>query len=129
MRPTPSSLQNRHAPGIRLFASLMTLALLAGCGRPLSLDSTIPRKVAEIGCVSRCQSAKDTCDADARYAYRQCETGYSEAIRDYRWCQASGDEQCGYPWWSCAENLYGYCSNRYWDCRNACRATESRRYD
>jgi hypothetical protein len=103
--------------------ALLALALLGGCDRPLVLDSTLPAQMAENACINRCQSTKDRCDSDARFDYAQCQAGYQTAWRDYRVCKAELNERCGYPWWSCSENLYGYCSNRYWECRDSCRHT------
>ncbi|MBK1719978.1 hypothetical protein [Thiocystis violacea] len=103
---------------------LLSLFLLAGCAKPLVLDATLPQQFAEIGCVEDCRLTKESCNADARYDYRRCEAGYDKSFRDYRWCLASASEtgDCGYPWWSCAENLYGYCANRYNECKRACEA-------
>jgi len=103
---------------------LLALLLLTACAKPLVLDSTLPQQFAEISCVNSCRVTKEACDKDARYDNRQCQAGYSESFRDYRWCLASAidREDCGYPWWPCAENLYGYCINRYNDCERACRS-------
>lgn len=95
---------------------VLSCLLLAAC-------ATLPRQMAEIRCVEQCQLTKDQCDADARYDYRQCQAGYAESFRAYRWCLAAASErdQCGYPWWSCAENRFGYCTNRYHECAQHCR--------
>ncbi|EXJ13867.1 hypothetical protein [Imhoffiella purpurea] len=108
--------------GIRLGALGLAI-LLGGCAKPLVLDATLPQQFAEIACVEECRATKEQCDADARYDYRQCQAGYDTSFRTYRWCLASAIDRddCGYPGWSCAENLYGYCSNRYHDCEKACR--------
>lgn len=111
-------------PSARLLAlglsSLLLAALPFGCAQSPSL----PEQLAELSCIGGCQGARDKCNADARYDYRQCQAGYSEAFVDYRRCLASAFErsECGYPWWSCAENLYGYCANRAAECEQACRA-------
>ena len=109
--------------GIRAGLGLLSLLLLTACARPLVLDATLPRQVAELGCLSECRATREACNADARDEYRQCQAGYSSSFRVYRWCLASASEQgeCGYPWWSCAENRFGYCTNRYRDCASACR--------
>lgn len=101
---------------------LLTAFLLTGCAKPLVLDATLPQQFAEIDCIETCRSTKESCNADARYDYRQCQAGYTQSFSDYRWClaSASSKQDCGYPWWPCAENLYGYCSNRYNDCKRAC---------
>ncbi len=109
-----------------LLLAALAVLLLGGCSRPLVLDETLPQQLQEIGCISRCQETKVSCDADARFDYRQCEAGYSRSFRDYRWCNASSREHCGYPWWSCSENRYGYCSNRYWECHQGCLSTYRR---
>ncbi|WP_373508216.1 hypothetical protein, partial [Thiocapsa sp.] len=87
-------------------------------------STSLPEQLAELSCIGGCQGARDTCNANARYDYRQCQAGYSQAFVDYRWCLASAFErsECGYPWWSCAENLYGYCANRAAECERACRS-------
>jgi hypothetical protein len=123
MRPThthpPPRLGPRPLPSA---GAVLLLALsVAGCTPPLVLDRTLPRQVAELGCIGRCQTIKDQCDDDARFDYQQCQAGYRGAQRAFRWCNAESQERCGYPWWSCSENLYGYCSNRYWECYEACR--------
>jgi hypothetical protein len=101
--------------------------LLAACTQPLVVDQSLPQQIAtnlaENACFNRCQATKDACDGEARFDYAQCQAGYSASFRDYRRCLASSTERCGYPWWSCSENNYGYCSNRYWECRDACRKT------
>jgi hypothetical protein len=111
--PAPGSLRTPIAIG-RLAAAAVVLLALAGCAQTL-------RQMQEISCIDRCQQTKDRCDADARYDFAQCQEGYSVANRDYRYCLAVGDRQCGYPWWPCSENRYGYCTNRYWECRHACQ--------
>jgi hypothetical protein len=107
---------------LRLGCGMLSLLLLAGCAKPLVLDATLPQQFAEISCIEDCRVTKENCTADARYDYRQCEAGYDKSFGDYRGCLASAlnREECGYPWWSCAENLYGYCVNRYNECKSAC---------
>jgi hypothetical protein len=108
-------------------ALLLTAAwALAGCSPPLVLDQPLPQQIAQIGCVSRCQEVKDRCDDDARFDFRQCQARFSDNMRDYRWCRASSAEECGYPWWDCSENRYGYCINRFSECRSACLTTAYR---
>lgn len=124
-RPEPTRLASRSgARRLALgLASLLLAALACGCAR--SPDATsLPEQLAELSCIGACQGARDRCNADARYDYRQCQAGYSQAFVDYRWCLASAFErsECGYPWWSCAENLYGYCANRAAECERACRS-------
>ena len=121
---------NPQGPAARRSIPLGALAaaiMLAGCSQPLVLDETLPQQIsanlAENACINRCQATKDACDEEARYDYAQCQAGYSQGFRNYRWCLASNWEKCGYPWWSCSENNYGYCANRYWECRDACRTT------
>jgi hypothetical protein len=128
MLPDPKSKPNRPtrslSPGI---AILMGSLLLAACSQPLVLDQSLPQQVAanlaENACVNRCQATKGGCDDDARFEYAQCQADYGQDLRGYRRCLASSAEKCGYPWWSCSENNYGYCTNRYWECRDACRQT------
>lgn len=128
MRPNRSSspLSLTAARHTRLLmVTGMGMALwLSACSKPLVLDETLPQQLAEISCVEDCRLTKERCDADARYDYSQCQAGYQETFRSYRWCLASSGsrDDCGYPWWSCAENLYGYCSNRYQECERACRS-------
>lgn len=119
MQPKPPILSHKS---LRTHANLSALSvlLLVGCARPLVLDQTLPRQFEEIGCISRCQEVKDGCDADARFGYRQCQAAFGARFRDYRWCLASSREACGYPWWNCSENRYGYCTNRYWECHQGC---------
>jgi hypothetical protein len=102
---------------------VLCLLMLSACAKPLVLDATLPQQVAEISCIDRCHSTKDRCDADARDDYRQCQAGYGDSFRAYRWCLASASDrdQCGYPWWSCAANLFGDCANRDSECERACR--------
>lgn len=127
MLPKPRFLLPR-IPAISgsLLAALLG-ALLAACTQPLvedhSLTEQIATNLAENACFNRCQETKDACDNDARFDYAQCQAGYSTAFRDYRYCLASSSQKCGYPWWSCSENNYGYCTNRYWECRDTCRKT------
>jgi hypothetical protein len=105
-------------------ALVVTLAaLMAGCSTPLVLDETLPQQIETIGCISQCEDRKTRCDDDARFDYAQCEADYKAAWRGYRRCNARSDDNCGYPWWRCAENRYGYCSNRYWECREDCIRT------
>jgi hypothetical protein len=121
-QPQPTRLGSRsNTPLLAVVLSGLFLAALSGgCARSPGL----PGQLAELSCVGSCQGARDRCNADARYDYRQCQAGYSEAFVDYRRCLASAFErsECGYPWWSCAENLYGYCANRAAECVQACRA-------
>ncbi|WP_157817916.1 hypothetical protein [Candidatus Thiodictyon syntrophicum] len=128
MSPTPSTRNPNPAPAMggrrrRVAAGWVTaaavLCALTGCSA--HTRDAVARQVHEIGCLSRCQSVKDRCDDDARYDYRQCEAGYQVAQRDFRWCNSSSEPECGYPWWSCSENLYGYCTNRFRECSDACR--------
>jgi hypothetical protein len=116
----PGSPLAHRVAGPMAAASVLLLALV-GCAQPIRSPEDLARQVQEIGCISRCQETKDRCDADARFDYAQCQAGYSTSKRDYRWCLAAGNRQCGYPWWTCSENRYGYCTNRYWECHSACR--------
>jgi hypothetical protein len=111
--PTAASGPRRAATG--WIAATALLLTLAGCVRVHLVSDR------ELACVGQCRETKEGCDDDARWKYRQCETGYSAAQSDYRWCNAADRGKCGYPWWSCSENLYGYCTNRYWECRRSCR--------
>lgn len=99
------------------------LLLLGGCVGPMGPGAAPEHQIAAIRCLSDCQHTKDACIVDARHDYQQCQAGYSASFRGYRGCLASSmsSNECGYPWWSCAENLYGYCTNRYSDCERACR--------
>lgn len=108
---------------VRAGTGLLSLLLLAACAKPLVLNATLPQQLAELRCINECRATKEGCVADARYDYRQCQAGYGSSFRVYRWCLASSSDrtQCGYPWWSCAENLYGYCANRYSECARACQ--------
>ena len=107
-------------PPLRTVATISLISLmLTGCADFL----TLYRTGTEIACVSQCMEVKERCDADARWDYRQCETRYAVAQHDYLWCNASDEAQCGYPWWSCSQNLYGYCTNRYRECQEGCRQT------
>ncbi|NEX19050.1 hypothetical protein G3480_01750 [Thiorhodococcus mannitoliphagus] len=101
---------------------LIPLLALGGCAKSLSPDGPVPQQFVELSCLADCRTDKNNCDEEARYDYRQCEAGYANAFRGYRWCLASalGEDECGYPWWPCAGNLYGYCSNRYQECQRAC---------
>jgi hypothetical protein len=125
-RPETPILRSRRA-GILGSSVVLTIILLAGCSGTSGLGTSLPQTMAEIRCVSDCQAVKDQCQDDARFEYRQCQADYSRAFRDYRWCLASAVERsdCGYPWWSCAENLYGYCANRGAECESACRSASS----
>ncbi len=109
--------------GLMAGVTLLSLFLLGGCAGPLGPGAAPEQQLAAIRCISDCQHTKDACVEDARYDYQQCQAGYSSSFRDYRGCLASAADRddCGYPWWSCAENLYGYCTNRYSDCERACR--------
>jgi hypothetical protein len=122
MAPVPRSVPAGRLAR-RIAAASVLLLVLVGCAQPVRSPEDLVRQVQEIGCISRCQETKDQCDSDARFDYAQCQAGYSASNRDYRWCLAAGDRQCGYPWWSCSENRYGYCTNRYWECHSACRRT------
>ena len=135
MRPLPSN--TAPYPGTKpLVATAAVLLLnlcltglgltglgLTGCAQFSRDAEYLTRQAREITCISRCQGVKEACDADARYDYQQCQAGYVTAQRNFRWCNADHAESCGYPWWSCSENLYGYCTNRYWECRRACQTT------
>ncbi len=122
VRPEPIRLGARSSAR-RLAIGLSSL-LLAALSSSCAQSPGLPGQLAELSCIGGCQGVRDQCNADARYSYRQCQAGYSEAFVDYRWCLASAFErsECGYPWWSCAENLYGYCANRATECAQACRA-------
>ena len=134
MSPTPSTrspdtapvtaARYRRAAAIRDAAAAAVLLALAGCAQFAGTSGPLARQVHEISCISRCQTAKDHCDDNARFDYQQCEAGYQSAQRDFRWCNSGSEQQCGYPWWSCSENLYGYCTNRYRECSDACRQTQ-----
>lgn len=102
---------------LRAGAGLLCLLAIGACTTP---------QIARIGCLDACHAKQERCIADARDDYRQCQAGYDSTFRAYRWCLASASEQeeCGYPWWSCAENRYGYCANRHSDCTRACRGAE-----
>jgi hypothetical protein len=127
MLPTPRNHPQRTAASVPLLRAALLATLLAGCTQPLVMDQTLPQQIAtnlaENACINRCQATKNTCDGEARFDYAQCQADYGQAFRDYRRCNASSMEKCGYPWWSCSENNYGYCTNRYWECRDACRQT------
>ena len=102
----------------------LPLLLLSACDKPLVVDATLPQQFAVNGCIGECRIAKQRCEDDARYGYRQCQAGYAASFRNYRWCLASGRDtkDCGYSWWSCAENLYGYCFNRFTECTQVCES-------
>jgi len=129
MSPTPSTRNPAPAPASATggrrrrvaagwaAAAAAVLIALTGC----AARDAVVRQVHENACRNRCQTVKDQCDDDARYDYRQCEAGYQRAQRDFRWCNSSSEPECGYPWWSCSENLYGYCINRFRECSDACR--------
>lgn len=124
---TPETAPLRVIKAFTLSDSMLTVFILSafalsGCVDPLALY----RQGTEFNCISQCQVVKDRCDANARWDYRQCETGYGDAQSDYLWCNSRGEEQCGYPWWSCSQNLYGYCTNRFHECQEACRQTSRR---
>jgi len=118
--PVPAMGRGRCRSAAAATAAAVLLAL-TGCAQLGSANARLARQVHEIGCISRCQTVKDQCDDAARFDYRQCEAGYEVAQRDFRWCNESSEERCGYPWWSCSENLYGYCTNRFRECSDACR--------
>lgn len=128
MLPEPKSNPNRPTRSPRaVIAILMGSLLLAACSQPSVHNESLPQQIAaslaENACINRCQATKDGCDDDARFEYAQCQAGYGQGVRGYRRCLASSAQKCGYPWWSCSENNYGYCTNRYWECRDACRQT------
>lgn len=127
MLPEPRCNPRHAAAGFQVVPAALLATLLVGCTQPLVLDATLPQQIAanlaENACINRCQATKDACDDEARFGYAQCQAGYGQSFRDYRRCLASSSEKCGYPWWSCSENNYGYCTNRYWECRDACRRT------
>jgi hypothetical protein len=127
MRPSPTTAAPRAGPrSPKVAAKLLSLALalgVAGCAQFERDSERLARQVQEATCVSHCQGVKEQCDDNARFDYQQCQAGYQAAQRDFRWCNAADEEHCGYPWWSCSENLYGYCTNRLWECRSACRNT------
>jgi hypothetical protein len=120
----PETTQLGARSSARLLALVLSSLLLAALSSGCAQSPGLPGQLAELSCIGGCQGVRDQCNADARYDYRQCQAGYSEAFVDYRWCLASAFErsECGYPWWSCAENLYGYCANRAAECEQACRA-------
>ncbi len=126
MRPGSEFLSFHPLPvrsgGFLAGMGLLSLLLLTACARPLMPDEPLPQQFAVLGCLEDCRVTKERCDQHARYDYRQCQAGYARSFQDYRWCLASAwtYEDCGYPWWSCAENLYGYCSNRQLECERAC---------
>ncbi len=120
---TNSGCDRRRSAARRLASGAALLAALAGCAQFTQTSEKLARQVAQIGCISRCQTVKDQCDSDARVDYQQCQAGYQTAQRDFRWCNAASEDRCGYPWWTCSENLYGYCTNRYWECHDGCRRT------
>ncbi|HYN76559.1 MAG TPA: hypothetical protein VES73_02050 [Lamprocystis sp. (in: g-proteobacteria)] len=123
MRPSPSNAAPRLGLA-RLAAAIALLILtLTSCTGFIADMQRLERQAQEITCVSHCQEVKDRCDDDARFAYQQCQAGYQTAQRNFRWCNAADKEHCGYPWWSCSENLYGACTNRWAECQSACRST------
>lgn len=111
-----------HGPLLGAVLALVSALAMTGCAKPLVLDATLPQQFAEISCLEECRIARERCEADARYEYRQCQAGHGRSFEDYRWCLASASDRadCGYPWWPCAENLYGLCFNRHNDCKRAC---------
>lgn len=113
LRPAKNAAR-RHASGGWIVAAALLLTL-AGC------NARVVRDDKEVACVNRCRETREQCDDNARWEYKQCQAGYSAAQRDYRWCNSADWDQCGYPWWSCSQNLYGYCSNRDAECRRTCR--------
>lgn len=127
MLPQPRFLPQLIPASTRNGLAALVGSCLLGCAQPLVMDQTLPQQIAtnmaENACINRCQATKDACDGEARFDYAQCQDGYSQSFRDYRRCRASSTEKCGYPWWSCSENNYGYCTNRYWECHDACRQT------
>ncbi|WP_295386360.1 hypothetical protein [uncultured Thiodictyon sp.] len=119
-RPDPAAPRRRAATGGIAVAAVLLLTL-AGCTQFAQRSQQLAEQAREITCLSQCRATKEHCDDDARWDYQQCQAGYSTAQRDYLWCNSSDQPQCGYPWWSCSENLYGYCTNRYRECRVKCR--------
>jgi hypothetical protein len=101
---------------------VLTALLAAGCAQPGSVQDG-PNQLAELACIGRCKAVQEACNEDARYDYRQCQAGYSQEFTAYRWCLASAvrPSDCGYPGWTCAENFYGFCSNRASECARDCR--------
>jgi hypothetical protein len=120
MSPTPLNAPPRSGFAAAAVAAVLLSLAAAGCSRVLTFERSLARQVAVNGCIDRCQTTKDQCDADARWDYQQCQAGYAAKQRDYLWCNNKRPEPCSYPWWSCSENLYGYCTNRYWECHDAC---------
>lgn len=134
IRPLLISIPARRSPAIgrRLSATLMgaaliSLLLLGGCSRSPGTGPTLSERASQLACVNACRETLEECEQEARFEYRQCQAGYSAAFRDYRWCLASALErgECGYPWWACAENRFGYCSNRATECERACRTASA----
>jgi hypothetical protein len=133
MRPSSTNAARTFRPHwpFAAAASMLLTLILVGCAQIVQRSEDLARQAQELACINRCQGVKDQCDNDARFDFHQCQAGYRDAQRTFRWCNASNDEVCGYPWWSCSENLYGYCTNRFWECRNACtraRYPHSQRY-
>ncbi|WP_295456658.1 hypothetical protein [uncultured Thiodictyon sp.] len=120
--PDPATGGARPRPGVAWVIAAALLLTLAGCAQLASTSQRISKQVAEAPCVGRCRETKDRCDDNARFEYQQCQAGYNTAQRDYRRCNTADWDPCGYPWWSCSQNLYGYCTNRYRECRLACRS-------
>lgn len=110
------------SPRTRLALILAIPLLLSACAESMVLKAPEEERIAVLGCLDRCQHHREACNDHARDVYRQCEAGWDKSFRAYRWCLASASEKqdCGYPWWSCAENHYGACTNRYRACRRAC---------
>lgn len=96
--------------------------LLAGCTARLAPDEPLTPQFAESGCLADCRATRAACDREARHAWRDCQAGYAASFEDYRWCLAAGGERrdCGYPWWSCAENGYRACREDQQGCERAC---------
>jgi hypothetical protein len=132
VRPEPYRIGGRSRTRLDRLASLGLAALATlwtGCAGGPTPDAGLSRQLAELSCIGGCQGVRDRCNADARYDYRQCQAGYAESFGDYRRCLATelDRSRCGYPWWSCAENLYGYCANRAAECEQACRSPATAR--
>jgi hypothetical protein len=117
----------KRIPGLAAFLAAVLVGVTAGCVPFRSLETSLPGKPTELACIDRCRDIQGSCNADARFDYRQCQAGYGESFRDYRRCLASAFERsdCVYPWWPCAENRFGYCANRAAECKDACRSPAS----
>jgi len=118
----PANFRSPTARRVSLAAILAAPLLLTACAESMVLKAPEEERVAVLGCLDRCQQQRDSCQTRAREDYNQCEASWKANFRDYRWCLASASEpgECGYPWWSCAENHFGACANRYHECRQSC---------